>query len=434
MTSTKRRAVFTGLGLLTPVGTDPQSFLTALHAGTCGLKPITHFDPAALKCKIAGVITGFDSRKVFPATMKDARKSIVRMARPIQLGVAAAQLCMTDGGPTPEQVTPERFGVEFGCLMGASEPEDLARGGQLSCEGDPPAVDMAKWGSVGLPAVPPLWMLKYLPNMPACHVSINCNAQGPNNTITAVETAGLLALGEAFRLLGRNAADYFLVGGCDSRVNPLSQSRYNSFAPLTTTHDATPEQAVRPFDADRDGSVIGEAAAVFGLEAAEVAAKRGAKVYAEMVGFASGFDKGRKGDILAKVIGNALRDAGISPDDVDHVNASAGGVVDTDAWEARGIRAALGDVPVVAYKANVGNTGAASGLVELAASVLALHGGSLPGTINCPKVGADCPVSVQVGSRAVTKPAAVKVSVTEAGQVAVAVIRRVGEPRVSTRG
>ncbi len=425
MTSTKRRAVFTGLGLLTPIGSDPVAFMVALHAGTCALKPITHFDPAALRCKIAGVIAGFDGRKVFPATMKDARKSIIRMARPIQLGVAAAQLCMADGGPTPEQVRPERFGVEFGCLMGASEPEDLARGGQLSCAGDPPEVDLAKWGSVGLPAVPPLWMLKYLPNMPACHVSINHNAQGPNNTITSVETAGLLALGEAFRLLGRNAADYFLVGGCDSRVNPISQSRYNSFAPLTRTHDATPEQAVRPFDAARDGSAISEAAAVFGLEAMESATARGAKVYAELAGFASGFDKSKSGEVLAKVITNALRDAGVSPADVDHVNASAGGLVVADAWEARGIRAALGDVPVVAYKGHLGNSGTAGGLVELAASVLALHGGSLPGTINCPNVATDCPVSVQVGSRAVSKPAAVKISLTDAGQIAVAVVRRV---------
>lgn len=424
MTSTKRRAVFTGLGLLSPIGSDPTAFMTALHAGTCGVKAITHFDPAALKCKVAGVITGFDARKVFPATMKDARRSIVRMARPIQLGMAAAHLAMADGGPTPEQVKPERFGIEFGCIMGASEPEDLARGGQLSCAGDPPQVDMSKWGSIGLPAVPPLWMLKYLPNMPACHVSINYNAQGPNNTITAVETAGVLALGEAFRLLGRNAADYFLVGGCDSRVNPLSQSRYNSFVPLTRTHDSTPEQAVRPFDADRDGTAIGEAAAVFGLEALDSATARGAKVYAELVGFASGFDRTRKGDILAKVIGNALRDAGIEPTDVDHVNASAGGLVEADAWEARGIRSTLGDVPVVAYKGHLGSTGTASGLLELAASVLALHGGQLPGTINCPKVAADCPVSVQIGSRAVTKPAAVKISVTDAGQVAVAVVRK----------
>lgn len=424
MTQTKRRAVFTGLGLLTPLGTDPPSFLAALHAGTCGIKPITHFDPSALKCRIAGVIQGFDPRKVFPATMKDARKSIVRMARPIQLGVAAAQLAMADGGPTPEQVRPERFGVEFGCLMGATEPEDLAGGGKLSCDGDPPQVDLAKWGEAGLRAVPPLWMLKYLPNMPACHVSINCNARGPNNTITAVDTAGLLALGEAFRLLGRNAADFFLVGGCDSRVNPLSQSRYNSFYPLTTTHNDTPEGAVRPFDAARDGAALAESAAVYGLESLESATARGAKVYAELVGFASGFDRSKKGDVLAKVIGNALKDAGIGATDVDHVNAAAGGLPELDAWEARGIRAALGDVPVVAYKGHLGNTGTASGLVELAASVLALHGGELPGTINCPNVAADCPVSVQSGSRAVNKPTAVKISLTDAGQIAVAVVQK----------
>ena len=422
--SSKRRAVLTGLGLVTPLASDPTAFLAALHAGTRGVKAITHFDPAALPCRIAGVVTGFDVRKVFPATMKKARTSVIRMARPIQLGVAAAQLCMTANGPTPADLPAERFGVEFACLMGATEPEDLARGGQLSCDGDPPEVSLAKWGADGLRAVPPLWMLKYLPNMPACHVSINCNAQGPNNTITSGEAAGLLALGEAFRLLGRNAADYFLVGGCDSRVNPLSQSRYNSFFHLTRKGNDDPEHAVRPFDADRSGTALSEGAAVWGLEAAEVAERRGATVLAELAGFASGFDRTRKGEVLAGVIRNALKDAGVSPDEVDHVNAAAGGSVELDAWEARGIRQALGDVPVVAYKGHLGFTGTAAGLIELAPSVLALHGGELPGTVNCEKVAADCPVNVQVGPRRVAKPAAVKVSLTDAGQVAVAVIKR----------
>ena len=124
--SSKRRAVFTGLGLLTPIATDPAAFMAALHAGSKGVKLITHFDPAALPCKIAGVIGGYDPRKVFPATMKEARRSIGRMSRPIQLGVAAGQLAMIDGGPTAEQLDPKRFGVEFACLMGATEPDRLS--------------------------------------------------------------------------------------------------------------------------------------------------------------------------------------------------------------------------------------------------------------------------------------------------------------------
>jgi 3-oxoacyl-[acyl-carrier-protein] synthase II len=269
-------------------------------------------------------------------------------------------------------------------------------------------------------------MLKYLPNMPACHVSINYDAQGPNNTITSTETAGLMALGEAYRLLGRNAADFFLVGGCDSKINPLSQSRYNGFYPLTTSHNDDPAHAVRPFDATRDGSAIGEAATVFGLEDLEFATKRGAKPVAELVGFAGGYDKGKKGPILAGVVRNAMREAGIGPNDVDHVNAGAGGWKDLDAWEARGIHEVFGDaVPVVSYKGLFGNTGAASGLVELAASILALQHGELPGTVNCDQIAADCPVNVHVGApRKVTKPYVVKVTYTDRGQCAVVVVRR----------
>jgi 3-oxoacyl-[acyl-carrier-protein] synthase II len=424
MTTPNRRAVFTGLGALTPIGSDPVSFHQALLAGTPGVRRIANFDPAALPCQIAAEIPDFDAKKFIPADMKAARKSLKTMARTIQLGVCVAHQTMTAGGPKKGEIDPFRFGVEFGCVMVATETEDLAKGGQLSSAGTPPHVDLAKWGSDGLKAVPPLWMLKYLPNMPACHVSINYDAQGPNNTITSSETAGLLALGEAFRLLGRNAADYFLVGGCDSKTNPLSMSRYNSFYPLTRSHNDTPVAAVRPFDAARDGTALGEAAAVFGLEDLEFASKRGATVHAELVGFASGFDKGKTGPVLAGVIRNALKEAGIQPGDVDHVNAGAGGWPDLDAWEARAIREVFGDaLPVVSYKGHIGNTGAASGLVELLASVLALKTGDLPGTLNCDTVAADCPVNVHVGPRKVTKPYAVKVTYTNLGQCAVAVIR-----------
>jgi 3-oxoacyl-[acyl-carrier-protein] synthase II len=429
MTSPKRRAVFTGLGVLTPIGTDPASFHQALLSGTPGVRRISHFDPSALPCAIAGVIDGFDFKKFIPADMKLARKAFKTMGRTIQLGVCAAQQTMAQSGPKKGEIDPFRFGIEFGCVMVATELEDLVKGAQLSCEGTPPHVNLAKWGTDGLKNVPPLWMLKYLPNMPACHVSINYDAQGPNNTITSTETAGLLALGEAYRLLGRNAADYFLVGGCDSKVNPLSMSRYNSFYSLTRSHNDTPATAVRPFDAARDGTALGEAAAVFGLEDLAFAQKRGTKIDAELVGFASGFDKGKTGPTLAGVIRNALREAGISPADVDHVNAGAGGWPDLDAWEARAIREVFGDaVPVVSYKGHIGNTGAAAGLVELAVSVMALKTGELPGTINCDSIAADCLVNVQTSPRKVTKPYAVKVTYTNLGQCAVAVVRSFPSP------
>ncbi len=424
MSILNRRAVFTGLGVLSPIGTDPTAFFEALKHGTPGVRRLANFDPAHLRCPLAGEILGFDPKKFLPATMKDARKAMGRMARTIQLGVCAAHQAYSASGLQKGQVDPFRFGIEFGCVMVATELEDLSRGGQLSSEGAPPEVDLAKWGGIGLKNVPPLWMLKYLPNMPSCHVSINYDAQGPNNTITSSETASLLALGEAFRLLGRDKADVFLVGGCDSKVNPLSQSRYNSFYSLTPSRHADPARAVRPYDADRDGTVLGEAAGVFAVEEFEFARKREAPILGELLGFASGFDKSKSGEVYATVIRNALADAGIPADQIDHVNAGAGGWKDLDAWEARAIQRVFGDkTPVVSYKGHLGNSSAASGLVELAASVLALRGGALPGTLNCERPDSDCPIWIHAGAtRPVTKPYALKLSFTDRGQVAAIVV------------
>ena len=424
-----RRAVFTCLGLHTPIGNTPAAFWQALLDGTSGIRTIQAFDTSPLHCRIAGELIGYDPRSFLPATMKDARKAVGRLARTVQIGVTAAQQALSNGGPAKGQIDPFRFGIEYACVMVATELEDIVGGAFASTKHVPLGeVDLNEWGTDGLKEVPPLWMLKYLPNMPACHASIIADAQGPNNSHTATDVAGLLALGEAYRILQRDGADFFLVGGCESKINPLSLSRYNTFAPLTRSHNDDPANAVRPFDAARDGAVLGEGAAVLGLEFIETAQARGAAISAELVGFACGFDRGKTGHGLANVILNALRYAGIQPADVDHVNAGAGGWVDLDAWEARGIQESLGnDVPVVAYKGHIGNTGAAAGLVELAASVLALQSGQLPGTVNHTKPDPACPVRVHTGTpRQVTKPYALKLSFTEAGQCAAVVIRKWG--------
>src|SRR5436305_2475854 len=168
--------------------------------------------------------------------------------------------------------------------------------------------------------MPPLWMLKSLPNMLACHVSILHNAQGPNNTITETDVASLLALGEAYRILGRDQSDFFLVGGGESKLNPLSLVRQCLFQPLSRRNDA-PEKASRPFDRGRDGMVLGEGAGVLVVEELEHARRRGAEIYAELVGFGAAFDRKLNGEGLARAIRAALADAGIGPEDVDHVNA-----------------------------------------------------------------------------------------------------------------
>jgi 3-oxoacyl-[acyl-carrier-protein] synthase II len=216
-----------------------------------------------------------------------------------------------------------------------------------------------------------------------------------------------------------------LVGGSESKVNPLSQSRFNLFAPLSRRNDA-PEKALRPFDRDRDGTVLGEAGAAFALEELGHARGRGAKVLGEVVGFASGFDRAKSGAAFARVIRNALADAGVSPADVDHVNAHGSGAVHLDVFEARAIGEVFGrSVPVFAPASYFGSTGAAAGVVELAASVLALHHGQLPGTLNHEHPDPACPVAVHAGApRPVAKPYAVKVGYTDLGQCAAMVIRR----------
>lgn len=425
MPNTPRRAVITALGVLTPVGSDPAALWQAALAGTPGVRRIRAFDPSALPCQVAGEVPDFDARKFIPAANKEGRKSLKNMARTVQLGLCAAQKAMDDGGPAKGLIDPFRFGVEFGCLMVASELEDLAVAAAKTVTPTPRAIDMARWGGEGIEDIVPTWMLKYLPNMPACHTSIFFDAQGPNNTITEGEVASTLAVGEAYRIMGRGLADFFLVGGCDSKINTLSFTRNNLFTPMTKRND-TPATAVRPFDRDRDGTALGEAAAVFGLEELSSARKRGAKVYAEVVGFAAGFDRGRKGGVLAGVIRNALRDAGIQPADVDHVNAHAAGSAALDGFEARAIREVFGgDVPVFALKGQVGNTGAAAGAVELAVSVLALYHGQLPGTVNYTTPDPACPVRVHTGSpRPVTRPYTLKVGYTDLGQCGVVVLKK----------
>jgi 3-oxoacyl-[acyl-carrier-protein] synthase II len=424
MASSVRRAVLSGIGVLTPIGLDRGSYWKSLQQGHSGVKPITFFDPSALPIRIGGQIADFDAKKF---VAKEHRKRLKDMARSIQLAVAAAQLALDDAKVNKEQLDPTRFGVEFGAGLIASELEELAPAALISANGQPGTVDLQKWGEQGLPLIPPLWMLKYLPNMLACHVSILHNAQGPNNTITETEVAGILALGEAFRILARDQADFFLVGGADSKLNPLSLTRHSLFEPLSRRNDA-PERACRPFERNRDGIVPGEGAGVLVLEELEHARKRGAHIYAEVIGFGSAFDRDRSGAGLARAVRAALQEASIGPEDVDHVNAQGFSAVQTDIWEARGLQEVFGackePVPVFAVKSYTGNLGAGSGTVELAGSVLALQEGMLPATLNYEEPDPNCPVAVTATARPTTRRHVVKVAFTEMGQCAAVVCRK----------
>lgn len=423
MATSSRRIVITGIGIISPLGVEATAFWRSLLEGRSGVRPIRTFDPAGLPVRFAGEIADFDARDYVD---KKDRRGLKVMARTIQLAVAGAQRALEHGKVDKSKLEPTRFGVEFGAGLIATELPDLVEAACLSANCQPGRVDLEKWGEQGLPAIQPLWMLKYLPNMLACHVSILHDARGPNNSVTAGDAAGLLALGEAFRILERDQADFFLVGGAESKLNPLSMVRQCLFEHLSYRNEE-PEKACRPFDRNRDGLVLGEGAAVFAVEELEHARRRGAHIYGEIVGFGAAFDPHLKGDGLTRAIRAALHEAGVGPEDIDHINAHGLSTRESDAWEARCLHAVFGTetVPVFGVKSYVGNLGAGGSTLELAASLLALNEGVVPPTLNYEQADPDCPVSVLSGAaRAVTRPYVLKVSFTQQGQCAAMVVRQ----------
>lgn len=418
-----RRTVLTGIGVACAIGLNPAAYWQALTARRGGVRSVSLFDASGLPCRIAGEVAGFEAKNYID---KKERKSLKVMARSIQLAVAAAQMALDDGKVDKAQLDATRFGVEFGAGLISSELEELADAAQVSANGQG-TIDLEKWGAEGIPKCTPLWMLKYLPNMLACHVSILHNAQGPSNTITESDVGGLLALGEAHRIISRGQADFFLAGGGESKLSPLSMSRQCLFLPLSRQND-TPEKACRPFDRQRDGMVLGEGATVFVMEDLEHARRRHARVYAEIAGFGAAFDAQRTGAGLARAIRAALADAGIGPEAIDHVNAHGLGSIHADIWEAKGIAAAFGKcdpaVPVFAAKGYFGNIGAGSGPTELVASILALQHGLVPPTLNHEEDDPECPVLVVQEPRPMTKPYFLKIGFTEMGQCAALVCKK----------
>jgi len=425
MAAPSRRVVISGIGIISPIGLNAAAYWRSLEEGRSGVRPIQTFDASGLPVRFAGEIPEFDAKEFVE---KKDRRGLKVMARTIQLAVAGAQCALDDGKVDKSKLDPTRFGVEFGAGLIATELLDLADAAHISANCQPGRVDLEKWGEQGMPAIQPLWMLKYLPNMLACHVSILHDAQGPNNSVTESEVAGLLALGEAYRILVRDQADFFLVGGAESKLNPLSLVRQCLFEHLSHRNDA-PEKACRPFDKGRDGLVVGEGAGVFVVEELEHARRRGARIYAEIVGFGAAFDPTLTGDGLARAVRAALDDAGIGPDEVDHINAHGLATPDSDAWEARCLQEVFGNcsppVPVFAAKSYIGNLGAGGSTVELAASLLAMSNGRVPPTLNYEQPDPDCPITVLAGApRPVTRPYVVKVSFTQMGQCGAAVVRQ----------
>jgi 3-oxoacyl-[acyl-carrier-protein] synthase II len=273
--------------------------------------------------------------------------------------------------------------------------------------------------------IEPLWMLKYLPNFLASHISILHNAQGPNNSLTQSGLSSLLALGEAHRILRRGQADFMLVGGAESKFNLLGWTRNCQFSGMSQRNES-PTKASRPFDKERDGVVFGEGGGVVIAEDLEHARKRGARIYAEVVGFGAAFDGRRDGRGLARAIRTALTQASMAADAVDHVNAHGNSTPHGDRREAQALREVFGSrpVPVFAAKSYFGDLGAGSGAVELALGLLAQQAGTLPSTLNYEHPDPACPVAVNRTPHAIQKPCFLKTGFNDMGQCAAVLVRR----------
>jgi 3-oxoacyl-[acyl-carrier-protein] synthase II len=422
--ASSRRAVITGIGVITPLGLDVSSFWEGLRQGRSGVSCVQSFDTSAMPVHIGAEVRGFDARDYLE---KKERKRLGIMVRTFQFAVGAAQLAMEDGLVDRHALNPTRFSVVVGSATIPGDLRDLGPGSAAACDKGRETPSMPIWGEKGIPLIPPLWMLTHIPNMMACHVSILHNAQGPNNTITQSDAAGLLALGEACRYIRRNRADLVLVGGADCNLAVANYLRHALFDQLSRRNEA-PEKASRPFDRDRDGCVLGEGGGILVVEELEHAQRRGARIYAEIAGFAAGFDPGRAGPGLARTLRQALCRAGVEFQGIDHVNAQGNGTTAGDAWEARAIAEVFGNGPtarpVFAAKGALGHLGAAANTVELAASLLTQQQGFVPRTLNYENPDPECPVNVTRANRPVELPHFLKVGITEMGQCAAVVCKK----------
>lgn len=366
--------MITGLGAMTALGEGATSLFQAACAGRTGIGLLDYAGASESFRFPAGFIRDFSPEKYVTQ-----RKALKVMARDIQLAVAGASLAMTDSGILETTFDKQRFGLIVGSGVLNHELDELAYSVQNSLD-DKGQLDLAKFGEAGLSALFPLWLLKYLPNMSACHISILFDLQGMNNTITTGASAGLQAVGEAFHIIQRGDADLMLAGGAESKVNPVGISQYKIMGALS--ENATDAQsAYRPLDAKAKGFVVGEGAGFLVLEELEHAQKRGATIYAEIAGFGSSFQGGRKQAMEA-----ALKAAGIKTNDVRYLQASGLGIPEEDRKESQAIYDVFNgngkNLYVSASKSLTGFTGFSAGSLDLILSTLALYNDTIPPVLN----------------------------------------------------
>lgn len=426
----RRRVVITGLGVVSPLGMGPEAFWSALSKGETGVHVVGP-EATAAPGHVGAQVPGFSEEVTKEAMPKKQRKFVRVMCREIELGVVAALSAVTQSGMDLEQIDHDRFGVDFGANLMFSPPNVLqdACWSVTDSTPDGPKFDYDRWGEHGMKVLEPLWLLKYLPNMPACHIGIAVDARGPNNSLTLDDASGNLAVGEASRIIQRDRADIMIAGTTGTKLHPVKTMHAALWHDLANGQ-GPPETWCRPFDARRTGQVVAEGACAVILETPEHAESRGATVYGEVLGMGSSNATRRDGtaDIataVANAVRAALRDARVEASDVGHVNAHGVAIAAVDIAEAEGIRQVFPKgVPVTGLKGYIGNAGAGAGVQELVGSLLALRAGVIPKTLNCDEVDPKCAIDVvRESHRPTDNRLFVNVNVTRAGQASALVVR-----------
>ena len=405
--------VITGLGVVSPIGIGIEPFWESLVRGVSGVRVREQFAETDLPFRIAAPVTGFD-----PKQYVKPRKALKIMCDPIKFACAAAAMAVEQAGieaNTDRDVDPNRIGTVVGTETFFADPSEVADVFHRCMVGKDYQHD--RWGELAIREIRPLWMLKYLPNMAASHVSIALDARGPSNSICQGEASSMLALIEAANLIRRGAVDVAVVGGTGSQM-ALTSMLYHGVQNLSDRIQE-PELACRPFERDRDGMVVGQGSGAIVIESGDHARARGAKILATLVGHSSGYAQVGSdsfGAAFEACIGESLERADLKTADIGMINANASGSVDGDAIEAAALSKVFGDCPVTASKGNFGNLGPGTSMVELIAGILSLQNQVVPGTLNLIANCPSCPISVQLTNRSLEQNALVKTSISSMGQ------------------
>jgi 3-oxoacyl-[acyl-carrier-protein] synthase II len=373
-----KRVVVTGIGAVTPIGNDVQQYWEGLLAGKSGIGPITRFDTTNHTVRIAGEVKGINPEDHFE------RKEIKKLDNFTRFAVIASREAMKNSGLNPGDIDPNEFGTLIGVGLGG-----------LATMEEQQEILLRK----GPGRVSPFTVPKMIPNMASGMVSIDLGLKGPNSAIATACASATHAIGDAWRIIQRGDAIAMMCGGAESTITPLSIAGFSNMGALSAKND-TPEIASRPFDAQRDGFVMGEGSGMLVLEELEHAQKRGATILAEIVGYGYTGDAfhitspGPNGEGGSRAIAMALRTAGLQPTDVDYVNAHGTSTPLNDKLETLALKNIFGDhapkLKVTSTKSMIGHLIGAAGGVEAVATALTIKHGKIPPTINLTNPDPEC--------------------------------------------